>query len=32
MTLNELATLDASQYSEKQLDIIKKVIKSKGKQ
>ena len=32
MTLNELATLDASQYSEKQLDIIEKVIKSKGKQ
>ena len=32
MPLNELATLDASQYSEKQLDIIKKVIKSKGKQ
>ena len=32
MTLNELATLDPSQYTEKQLDIIAKVIKSKGKQ
>ena len=32
MPLNELATLDPSQYSEKQLDIIAKVIKSKGKQ
>jgi hypothetical protein len=32
LPLNELATLDLSQYSEKQLDIIKKVIKSKGKQ
>jgi len=32
MSLNELATLDPSQYSEKQLDIIAKVIKSKGKQ
>ena len=31
MPLNELATLDASQYSKKQLDIIAKVIKSKGK-
>ena len=31
MPLNELATLDPSQYSEKQLDIIAKVIKSKGK-
>ena len=32
LPLNELATLDLSQYSEKQLDIIKKVIESKGKQ
>ena len=32
MTLNELATLDPSQYTEKQRDIIAKVIKSKGKQ
>lgn len=32
LPLNELATLDLSQYSEKQLDIIAKVIKSKGKQ
>jgi hypothetical protein len=32
MPLDELATLDPSQYSEKQLDIIAKVIKSKGKQ
>jgi len=31
MPLDELATLDPTQYSEKQLDIIKKVIKSKGK-
>lgn len=31
MPLNELATLDVSQYSKKQLDIIAKVIKSKGK-
>ena len=32
MPLDELATLDPTQYSEKQLDIIAKVIKSKGKQ
>ena len=31
LPLNELATLDASQYSKKQLDIFAKVIKSKGK-
>lgn len=31
MSLNELATLDPLQYSEKQLKILEKVLKAKGK-